>query len=98
VLFVVLLSVDRYVVMCLSDRYRRKRSYKNASLLSVMALFIAIFASFPLFIFSESITQNIYTTNNFVVLENAKKFCIVRWPTVKAAQMLVVFSITFCTG
>ena len=29
-LFVVLLSIDRYVVMCLSDRYRRKRSYKNA--------------------------------------------------------------------
>jgi hypothetical protein len=92
-LFVVLLSIDRYVVMCLPDHHRRKRSYKNASMLSIMALFIAIVASFPLFIFSEMISQNGYT-KNFVLLENAKKFCIVKWPTVKAAQMLVIFSIT----
>ena len=58
-----------------------------------MALFIAILASFPLFIFSEMISQNGYT-KNFVLLENAKKFCIIKWPSVKAAQMLVIFLIT----
>ena len=75
VLFVVLLSIDRYIVMCLSNsRCRRFRNYRVAICASVLAVFIAIIASLPLFVFSGIV----YHPNG------ARKLCVVKWPTINS--------------
>ncbi|VBB26706.1 unnamed protein product [Acanthocheilonema viteae] len=87
VIFVVLLTADRYCAICCTALCARYRNYCIAISLSVIAWILAFSAAIPLYLYSEVVQLQTYGTGG-----PNRPVCIAKWPSLTSARWYITFS------
>ncbi|KAL3990590.1 7 transmembrane receptor (rhodopsin family) protein [Acanthocheilonema viteae] len=87
VIFVVLLTADRYCAICCTAICARYRNYCIAISLSVIAWILAFSAAIPLYLYSEVVQLQTYGTGG-----PNRPVCIAKWPSLTSARWYITFS------